>query len=552
MSVTFPGLHTDMITVQLLSGESMPGALSKVGHISRTRLQNSWLANGPIQALAVGFAAALVCLPFTRTVFWLGDEGILLDGAERMLHGDHLYADFFEFLPPGGFLITEVWLRAFGASLLSARLLAIVTIAGIASLTYLTCLRVSKNVVSSALIVFAWVVISQGVWTQINHHWFTTLLSMAAFYTSLVYAQTNSSKMRDAFMVGLAVGAAGMVTPTQGALVLMASAITCWDIGRDRAWLRPLVWGCAVVPLVMLGYVIWHSSLVFAFRDVLGFTGTRYTAIQYVPFASGSTSQTVALKYLFPVVAALTALVCALRQRTALTDRTFRSSVAFGLAGFIGCFPRPDIIHIGFVAPLVLPLFVYCVAQIAGSWRLTIRIVELVAAGCLLALPFRQFWWQIKKSFHTPVSHTPAGDVVFFDQPGPARLVAQIRNIPAKDSIFFYPYLPMLPFLTARSQQSGYDVFVPEYTTPKQYGDACISVMRSASWVVVDRTWTDPASLKQFFPAMKDASPQEVSRFDLAIHRGFMVVSQFGSFIVWHRTPAANEKLCEHIADSDT
>lgn len=110
------------------------------------------------------------------------------------LRADQLYTDFFELLPPGGFLITEGWLRAFGASLLSARLLAVVTIAGIASLTYLTCLRVSKNVVGSALVVFAWVVTSQGVWTQINHHWFTTLLSIAAFYTSLVHAQTTRQK----------------------------------------------------------------------------------------------------------------------------------------------------------------------------------------------------------------------------------------------------------------------------------------------------------------------------------------------------------------------
>ena len=45
----------------------------------------------------------------------------------------------------------------------------------------------------------------------------------------------------------------------------------------------------------------------------------------------------------------------------------------------------------------------------------------------------------------------------------------------------------MLPFLAAREQVSKYDVFVPGYTLPSQYQDACISVMRHASWVVIDR-----------------------------------------------------------------
>lgn len=33
----------------------------------------------------VGLVAALLCLPFIRTVFGMGDEGVLLRGAERML-----------------------------------------------------------------------------------------------------------------------------------------------------------------------------------------------------------------------------------------------------------------------------------------------------------------------------------------------------------------------------------------------------------------------------------------------------------------------------------
>ena len=45
--------------------------------------------------LVVGFIAAMLCVPFIRSVYWLGDEGMLLNGATRLLKGSRLYVDFF-------------------------------------------------------------------------------------------------------------------------------------------------------------------------------------------------------------------------------------------------------------------------------------------------------------------------------------------------------------------------------------------------------------------------------------------------------------------------
>ena len=94
----------------------------------------------------VGFIAALLCVPFIHSVYWLGDEGVLLNGATRLLRGSRLYVDFFEFLPPGGFVLTAAWLHIAGTSMLSARVLAILCIVAIACFTYLTCWQVSKHI----------------------------------------------------------------------------------------------------------------------------------------------------------------------------------------------------------------------------------------------------------------------------------------------------------------------------------------------------------------------------------------------------------------------
>src|SRR5262245_43639633 len=130
--------------------------------------------------LFVGATVFVLCLPFMRSIFGLGDEGVLLHGAQRLLQGQRLYVDFFEFLPPGGFVIVTAWFSIAGVSIWSARLLAILTITGIACFTYLACLKASRHAPSSALVAIGWAVMSQGVWTQISHHWFTTLLSMVA------------------------------------------------------------------------------------------------------------------------------------------------------------------------------------------------------------------------------------------------------------------------------------------------------------------------------------------------------------------------------------
>src|SRR5262249_2589492 len=117
------------------------------------------------------------------------------------------------------------------------------------------------------------------------------------------------------------------------------------------------------------------------------------------------------------------------------------------------------------------------------------------------------------------------------------------------DAYFFYPALSMLPFLTAREQVSKYDVFTPGYTLPSQYRDACISVMRHASWVVIDRRGADPNVLKRMFPTMQDAEPPATKRFEQAVDRGVALVAQYGALELRRRREGISDTLCAGIAE---
>jgi hypothetical protein len=495
--------------------------------------------------LSVGLIAAILCVPFFRMV-WLGDEGILLHGADQMLQGRTPYVDFFEVLPPGGFLLTAAWLGVFGTSIVSVRSLAILTITGIAVFTYLACRQASKSRAASALPALGWVAMSQGLWTEVNHHWFTTLFSMAAAWATLAGFQ-HSRRLREPIIAGVTAGAAMMLIPPRGALAVLAAATAFVGFAKDRARAAAYLVAAACVPLCLVAYLIWRQALEEAIRDAILFAATRYAAIQSVPFSAYAAGQNLPLRYFFPLTVLLTLITYASDWHASRRDGMLRTCAAFGLAGLVGCFPRPDIAHIAFSAPLACPLFVFCLRRLTVSWRSKYRFAAAaMLIGLCLPAVF-SYGSAAAAALRTPLAPTPRGNVAFGQ--GAARtLVARISRTPPKDAYFFYPYMPMLPFLTARPQVSRFDILLPEYTTPSQYAEACVSVMRDATWVVIDRDLIDLDILRIVFPAMPTTKPQETVRFEQALKNGFAFAARDGPFELRRRIAAASQSRCSSLS----
>jgi hypothetical protein len=493
--------------------------------------------------LAVGLIAVAVCLPFTLYVWWLGDEGVMLHGADRLLRGDRIYLDFFEFLPPGSFAITAIWFKVAGISLLSARALAIVTAAGTACFTYLACRQASKHAPTSAFIAVGWVVLTQGYWTEVIHQWFTTLFAIVATWATLVVIEHPPRWLRWPLTAGIAAGAAAMVTPNRGALTMLAAATPFANMRRYWRELLAYLVGAAFVPICVLGYLAWQGVLTEAFEDVVLFTAKHYTSINHMPFGFAAIFQ---LKWLFPSAAVLTLLTCIRDWPTSLHDRVLTTCAAFALAGFLGCFPSPDKGHLSYAIASVCPLLAYCVRRLIGHWPLLYQCAVAGAAIAFLILPARTLWWEQHAVLHAEIASLPRGRVSL-SRHGVRELVERIAATPSEDAYFFYPYDAMLPFLTARRQVSRYDVFTPGYTLPSQYQEACISVMRKASWVVIDRDWTNPKLLTAIWPAMRDAQPPETRKFEQALETGFEFVAREGSFELRRRVRTI-ETVCARIA----
>jgi hypothetical protein len=499
----------------------------------------------------VGLVTAALCLPFIRTVYSMGagDEGVLLNGAERMLRGGRLYADFFEFLPPGGFVLTEAWFGVAGVSFASARLLVVVTFVGIACFTFLACRRASKNALLSAGLTVGWVAMSQGFLTLLSHHWLTTLFSMATAWAALAGVEAPPRRRRWPLMAGAAAGAAAMITPTRGALAMLAGVTPFLNLRRQRAELIAYVLGAAIVPVGLLAYVVGQHAFAAAFDDVIRYPAGHYAAVNVVPFGYATDLVNYPLKYLYPLAGVLTLFVVARDWRGGIRDPLLRACAAFGVAGFVGCFPRAEISHIDFTTPLVLPLLACCISRLAQRWRPAYCYMVAAVVIALCAPAARALSWSIQTAVGTEAVPTPRGRVAYLAQPAAPALLARIAATPSGDAYFFYPYMPLAPFLTSREQVSRYDVFTPGYTSAAHYQDACLSVMRRASWVVIDRNWTNPATLKRTFPSMQNARPPETSAFEQALENGFELVAQDGTFELRHRRDGANDTLCVGIAD---
>jgi hypothetical protein len=488
----------------------------------------------------------VACAPYFRYVGSLGDEGVLLHGAVRILGGEVLYRDFFGILPPGGYLIVTAWMKLFGLDFSSVRVLAIGVVVGIAALIYAAARLSSGSRPLAALIAIVWAVLSQGALTVINHHWFATAASMASA-VGLLLAVGGVPRRGPAFAAGLFAGVAAMVSSTRGALmcvVLLGMLLTQPAI---RARLVSTMAGVVLVPAAMVLYVAANGAVAAAFEDVIRYPALHYAGIQAVPFGMGASMQYVALVALFPVTFVLGGVALALRRVELWRDPRFRVSLGLAIAGLLGSYPRPDHVHLSFSVPLACPLFALVVGDVRGFGR--IALGALAVGLCLVGLAgaiatgvgvSRSPVVTTARGFVVPGRDVPAQDF--------AALVRQVDVAPVGSAFFFYPYSPLLPYLTGRRHVAAFDVMVPGYTSVDQYRKTCARVATEAQWVVIDRQWSDPNFLGRIFPAMRDPDPREKREFEAALRVGFDEVRHASRrFELRRRSGRGPAGLCDRI-----
>lgn len=246
---------------------------------------------------------------------------------------------------------------------------------------------------------------------------------------------------------------------------------------------------------------------------------------------------------MFPATAILAIFAMLQSRLRVLRDYSFRAALAFGIAGFLGCFPRPDAWHLLCAAPLILPLLSISWVKIPCSrWRT--RAATVVFLGLTLA-SLLGYYRAVKSTIKATPIVTAAGKVRIVGANGEPELLKRIAAIGAGQRFLFYPYDPMLSFLTGHEHIARLDLFLPQRTTPAVYTQACMQTVRRADWVVIDRSWTN-ATFHEVFPAMANPQPPEKAGFERAIESSFALVGTYGNYELRKREKD-DESVCANI-----
>jgi hypothetical protein len=148
-----------------------------------------------------------------------GDQVFFWTDAQRMLHGERIYQDFFRFTPPGVDLVYLTSFRLFGTRLWVTN--AIVLVLGMALCW--VCFSVASQLMSriwAALGALLFLVLIYGPLLNGTHHWFSLLATMTA--VRVLMPQRTSCRL---VIAGALLGIASFFTQTAGVACLVGLAV---------------------------------------------------------------------------------------------------------------------------------------------------------------------------------------------------------------------------------------------------------------------------------------------------------------------------------------
>lgn len=200
--------------------------------------------------------------PFLPVFSGQSDCDIYLAHAQRMLDGQLIYRDFFEFLTPGATLVDLLFFKLFGPRPWIPNVLIVILGVGFVWVG----VAISRKLMRPGI---AWLpsalflVDVRYYLSDPGHHWYSSLAAMAGI-ASLIQRRTP---MRIA-AAGCFCGLSSCFTQTKGLVAVFGFAVFLWWDRRQRqtgrrelfkniAWLAG---GFAAVLLLVNGYFIWKAG----------------------------------------------------------------------------------------------------------------------------------------------------------------------------------------------------------------------------------------------------------------------------------------------------
>ena len=444
----------------------------------------------------LGVVAVVYRLSFPRAI-GEADESFLLCAAARMLRGEVIYRDVFEFVAPLGYYFYAAVFGLGGVTLLAARVAtASVEAVGI-GLMFSLARRVADPFAAlvAALVV---PIVCIPAWPYASPHWLSTTLHLGVAAVVLSERGHASERLRPA-LAGLLAGAAVCVQQSRGLFIvvwaILATLVLAFDAppaGRwRRVWLE-LWWlgagGIGVTALVM-GYAVWAASPRLVYAGVVEYVFGGYArAIKPVAWASmGDLAPSwmpsvwrPALRWgpaatmLFEAIA----LLWASRGGSGRGERVRLCLLLLAACAALSIWYFPDYVHVAFVLPFFLILGAHLL-HVMGSvrWEMTVAL----SIGILAALMgeaggnLMRAWRDAPRTFVTAFGTLQGSERV--EQVATAVQRAVERDPADHRWLYVYPADAWLYLTTGARNPTRFSLLLPGLNSPAQV-DEVLSDLR--------------------------------------------------------------------------
>ena len=453
--------------------------------------------------LLFALCASLYLLPFMRIMFAWSDDGTLLCGAERIIHGQVFARDFFEVMGPGTFYWLAIFFKLFGVTFLASRICLFISSLGIAlSYYFLTC-RICRSYRTLPCLILAGTVFS-GNWPAISHHTDSTFFALLAIICLVLWKDATRNSLVTA--TGLLAGITTCIHQPKGVLLLCACLVWLWfQRHRTSAPLLTavlLIGGYFTVVAFVLTY-FWSQgalgSLVYAnyFFPLHYYSGVNSVAYAFGIFRYNWTNNVTAfggglwafviasillIPFLFVAVLPVLILFIGFRYKWKSITPEIALYWLCGWALWLSEIHRKEITYLAFGSPLLIILCIYALTQSRRKLADIALQILAISAVCLVGLNCCSVLYA---GAHTTM--TRVGKVAVIGSEPALRFMNEY--IAPGEEILVYPDSPGYYFLSGTTNPTRYSLLTYNYNTPAQFQEV-LSVLdqRRVKWVIWDTT----------------------------------------------------------------
>jgi 4-amino-4-deoxy-L-arabinose transferase-like glycosyltransferase len=521
------------------------------------------------------FVATVLLLSLQRDFVSMNpDEGIVLQGAARILHGEVPYRDFFSFYTPMSYYLLALAFKIFGESLLVGRTILVLYVGLFSALTYLLARRIASR---RAALITAYLVLAVCPFRfLVLHNWDSTVWALLAFYCAV--RSLESPSMWWPFGTGLFTSLTLLTEQSKGAGLTVGLSFAVFLIARKRqnGALRRQCLATVIafaLPLaVVLSYFASQHALSPAFdawlwpvrhysaanATPLGFSVPLSDAREMLRSAAGSWLSTgitgvfiaalIAIPAL-PLIAVLSALL-GLRQsgESGIWNsghRLLAASTTTALLVSVFATRRPDMSHLIYLAPICFFLLpgsaqwnTSAAAADSGCTRAGVLGKALTAIGAVLLLVVSIFGLAVQWNglVARAVVHTPRGTVRMLTRDKALEYIQ--AHVPVGHKLFVHPYSPLYTFLSGTYNPTRFEYLQAGMHTPQQFQEATRELSRDPSVPVLLEV-NFGSKLTSIWPATpaSAAAADPIADFILSHYRPCAVLnsSAFGSAFIYLR-----------------